>query len=430
MNNVRDFGAVGDGTANDTAAIQRAIDAGGTVYVPAGTYKTGTLYLRSNGGLELDSNAVFIASTDPEDFSQPDFCEQESGSTVGNATHAHMIVALEVENIFIRGGRFDGNARSFYPEDVQPDYDDPCGPSYATPPWRPQQMFFICECNNVRLSDFNVIDSPCWSCFLYGCENVQIDKINIQNSPYVGENDGIDIDCCRFVTVSNCIINVGDDALTLRGCSEKLKTPRACEYITVSNCVLRSAYAHCLRIGVGSGIIRNALIDNIVCYGSKAAIHINSKFSDVGSGVDMENLQFRNMNVDVKMLLFMTLDYKFVFESPSANTLKNITFSNIAGNVELPTQIRGNNIGKISGIVFENINLNVKGKLEYPETIRKFLMIHNTDGAFEFENVESARFFNVNLAYEYPEVWSADIAAENSGNIETLCSTVKNIIRR
>ncbi|MBP5638265.1 MAG: glycoside hydrolase family 28 protein, partial [Victivallales bacterium] len=47
--NVKDFGAVGDGIANDTAAIQRALDAGGAVYVPGGTYRTGTLYLRSNG---------------------------------------------------------------------------------------------------------------------------------------------------------------------------------------------------------------------------------------------------------------------------------------------------------------------------------------------------------------------------------------------
>ena len=45
MHNVKDFGAIGNGIANDTAAVQRAIDAGGMVYFPAGTYLCGTLFL-------------------------------------------------------------------------------------------------------------------------------------------------------------------------------------------------------------------------------------------------------------------------------------------------------------------------------------------------------------------------------------------------
>ena len=65
MTNVRDFGAVGDGISKDTAAIQQAIDAGGIVYFPPGTYLAGTLYLRSHGGLDLAPGAVLKASPDP-----------------------------------------------------------------------------------------------------------------------------------------------------------------------------------------------------------------------------------------------------------------------------------------------------------------------------------------------------------------------------
>ena len=58
MINVKDFGAKGDGITKDTAAIQSAINAGGVVYFPAGVYLSGTLYLKSNGGLYLENGAV------------------------------------------------------------------------------------------------------------------------------------------------------------------------------------------------------------------------------------------------------------------------------------------------------------------------------------------------------------------------------------
>src|SRR4051794_9095063 len=67
--NVRDFGAKGDGSARDTAAIQKAIDAaekdgGGIVVTPAGTYRSGTIHLKSNVTLQLTSGAVILASPD------------------------------------------------------------------------------------------------------------------------------------------------------------------------------------------------------------------------------------------------------------------------------------------------------------------------------------------------------------------------------
>ena len=74
MKNIIDFGAVGDGVTDNTAAIQRAIDAGGVVYIPAGTFVTGTIYLRSNGGLELAPGAVLLGSPDKTKYNAPDFC--------------------------------------------------------------------------------------------------------------------------------------------------------------------------------------------------------------------------------------------------------------------------------------------------------------------------------------------------------------------
>ena len=76
MRNILDYGAVGDGVTLDTAAIQQAIDAGGMVCIPAGTWRIGTLYLKSNGGLHLEHGAVLIASHDLDDYNKGDFFSQ------------------------------------------------------------------------------------------------------------------------------------------------------------------------------------------------------------------------------------------------------------------------------------------------------------------------------------------------------------------
>ena len=114
MKNVRDFGAVGDGITKDTAAVQQAIDQGGTVYFPAGIYLCGSLYLRSHTTLELENGAVILGSPDPEDYNQPDFCPQNSVCLPEKAFGAHLIIALEVNHVVIRGGKIDGNRSAFF----------------------------------------------------------------------------------------------------------------------------------------------------------------------------------------------------------------------------------------------------------------------------------------------------------------------------
>ena len=416
MNNVKDFGAKGDGIANDTAAIQRAIDAGGTVYIPSGIYVTGSLFLRSNGGLELAPDATLVASCDPADYNQKDFCQQDTNNVCCGCSGQHLIIALEQQNIFIRGGRFDGNARNIL-QDHTIVHTFMGGPVWSCKGWRPAQLMAFFECSNVRLSDFTIEDTTGWACFLYGCENVTVQGIIIQNSPYVMEDDGIDIDCCRKVVVTNCNISTGDDAFTLRACTSKLKNPTPCEWVTVSNCLFHSDYAHAIRVGVGSGEIRHCQFSNISTYDSHMAIHINSKYSDKSEGVEIHDIAFRNFHVDVEQLAFLRLDYKFVKKTMCSKSIHDIVIENVDGRVRHPSMLRGNGIGSIHDIHFTNIRLNVEGKLEIPENTRKFCMIEGMDGAFMISHVHDVTFTNLNLKYEHPEAWKDDIVQQNSTGV-------------
>ena len=416
MNNVRDFGAVGDGRANDTAAIQKAIDAGGAVYFPTGIYRTGSIYLRSNGGLELAPDAAIVASADPADYNRKDFCPQDTNNNCCGKSGQHLIIALEQENVFIRGGRIDGNARNIL-RDHEIVHTFMGGPQWKCKEWRPAQMMYLCECRNVRIADVDIEDTTGWACFLHGCTDVYIRGVNIRNSPYVSENDGIDLDCCGRAVVSDCNISTGDDAFTLRGCCTKLKDPRPCEWVTVSNCLFRSHYAHAIRIGVGSGEIRHCRFDGISCYDSHMAIHINSKYSDKSEGVDIHDLAFRNFHVDVEQFAFLRLDYKFVRERPCGKSIRDIVFENVDGRVRHPSALRGNGVGEISGIRFNDIALHVDGSLEIPENTRKFCMIEETRGAFELKQVRDVIFTNLGLKYEHPGAWQTDIAQTDCTDI-------------
>ncbi len=96
-------------SATDTKAIQSAIDDGGMVYIPKGIYKTGTLYLKSNGGLHLAAGAVLIGSHERSDYNADDFCPQNRVFRSKWVTGAHLITAVEQENIVIEGnGTIDG----------------------------------------------------------------------------------------------------------------------------------------------------------------------------------------------------------------------------------------------------------------------------------------------------------------------------------
>ena len=192
MRNVKDFGAVGNGLVKDTAAIQRAIDAGGTVYFPPGIYLTGTLFLRSHGGLLLESGAVLLGALEPEDYKLevPGSLNHVIKTTQTN--DYHLIVARKLENVFIRGGRIDGRSLDFYAG--QPETLGYGGrKTLAYPPWKPTQMLFFQESKNVRIEDVELVNSPFWHCFLHGCDWVTIRGVHINSSPMEQQQHGIDI---------------------------------------------------------------------------------------------------------------------------------------------------------------------------------------------------------------------------------------------
>ena len=408
MQNVREFGAVGDGRTMDTKAIQSAIDAGGLVTFPPGVYLTGTLYLRSNGGLDIQPGAVILGSPSLDDYNAADFTPQNTASKAEVTSGGHLIVAVECENITLTGGgAIDGNGTAFVNQ------VDPECPSVYKRTMRPAQMLYLCECSNIHLTNLELRNSPYWSCFLHGCQEVTIYGLHIHSDPKGLNNDGIDVDCCSRVTISDCIIDTGDDCITLRGNAARLKTRRDCEYVAVTNCVLTSRYANAIRVGVGNGEIHDATFSNIVITGYRTAISIVSNWSNNPAncvGVNIRSIEFSNIHTTARRFLNLKLDNQVDGDAKTAATISDITIRGVRGTMELNNLVRGNGVGTVERIMLDDVRLVNQGAGDAPNLDANGLWGHtSTDASYEIIKAKEVLFRNCRLDYSrHPEKWACD----------------------
>ena len=364
MRNIKDYGAVGDGITLDTTAIQKAIDDGGMVYVPEGIYRTGTLYLKSNGGLHLEAGAMIIASHDSDDYNEWDFCPQNWKSEAEFCNGKHLIVALEQENIFIEGqGTIMGEGSFWINEKMtMAGWPEPENIDFAINEKniRPGQMLFICECNNVKIRGVTLLDSPYWHLFLYGCRDVVVEGLTIKGAGTRWTNDGIDIDACSDVTVSGCVIYVGDDGITLRAAGRNFKNKEnICERVTITNCVVHSHRANGVRIGVGSGVIRNCTLTCLdIEAPNYAGFEINSRWNNrpdaLKSITSIENLICSDMHIRARKAFDIV---SVIGDIPVTENcyIKNIMFKNIMLTQREVSKVYGREDAPVDNVFFGDI---------------------------------------------------------------------------
>ena len=303
--NVRDYGAAGDGKTLDHQAINRAIDActaggGGQVLVPAGTYLCGSIRMQDNVDLHLSFGATILAAPpemraydESEYFGGPEY--QDGGHTY---FHNSLIWAEGRKGISITGfGIIDGDGLT--KKDTE-DNGAALGGSIGTG----DKSIAFKNCRNVTIRDITIYRGGHFAIILTGCDLGTIDNVTIDTN-----RDGIDIDCCKFFTVSNTKVNSpSDDAIVLKS-SYALKKPVLCEHILISNCIvtgyklgtfLDGTYVPekvnwvCGRIKLGTesnGGFSNIAISNCTCMWSSGLA-----FEVVDQG-RMENIVVNNISM-------------------------------------------------------------------------------------------------------------------------------------
>ena len=305
--NVRSFGAVGDGKSLDSPAINTAIESafangGGKIIVPAGIYLCGSIRLKSNIELHLLPGAIIKAA--PASMKVYDESESFGGFPEyqdGGHTYFHnsLIWAEGQDNISITGrGMIDGEGLT--KKDTE-NAGNVQGGSIGTG----DKAISLKLCTNILIRDITIFRGGHFAIIITGCEKGTIDNVTIDTN-----RDGIDIDCCKYLTVTNTKVNTpNDDGIVLKS-SYALKKPVPCENILINNCIvtgyklgtfLDGTYIPekvnwvCGRIKLGTesnGGYRNIAISNCtMMYSSGLA------FEEVDQG-RMENIAVSNITMN------------------------------------------------------------------------------------------------------------------------------------
>ncbi len=260
------------------AKIDAAAGPGGSghVVVPAGVHVVGTLHLRSNLWLELRPGAVLQGSPEIGDY------EDLGAGFQKDLQPYRLIVAHACENLRISGGGcIDGNGPAFW--EKQPNEWG----WYREKDRRPSPMLEFKDCRRLQIEGVEIANSPGWTLHLKRCDDVVVRGVTIRNDLGGPNTDGIDIDGCRDVRVSDCLIQAGDDAIVLKTTPDS----RSCERVAVTNC---SITTRCRALKLGSREsyhdMRDVVFSNCVVRESVAIFGLYCR-----NGGTLENIAVSNI---------------------------------------------------------------------------------------------------------------------------------------
>ena len=352
--NIVEYGAKSDTTVLSTKALQQAIDdcshlGGGRVVVPTGSYKIGSIELRSNVNLHLEQGATLYGSTRLEDY-RPMKSDYVSLRT--QTTTIQLIYADQVKNVCIDGqGTIDGRGRAF----KKLSWND----EGITRP----HLLRIIRGEDIVVKDITLRNSGCWMQHYLACDRLHIDGIKVFNRNNYN-NDALDLDGCHDVIVTNIMADSDDDAITLKSTS-----PRLCENIRISDCVVSS---HCNGVKLGTetnGGFRNINISGIVV---KPSSDQKEKFFgqwigssaislEIVDGGVLENVNVSNVTVEgTEAPIFVRLGNRGRGYKLRGG---NGTLSGNSNDDKITELIPIDTVGRINGIHLDNIQIRNAGAM-------------------------------------------------------------------
>lgn len=282
--NILDFGAVGDGTTMNTAAIQKTIDTcaqkgGGRIVVPRGMFLTGSITLKSNVNLHLEPNAEILGSPYIKDYEPRSLL---SPARYQKYLRLALVFSQGENNVTVSGtGTLNGNGQR---GGELGEFANRGGSEGK----RPCLLWFD-ECENIEIKDITYKNSGMWTETYSRCRNVHVDNITVTEN-YFFNADGCNMLDCEDFIIENCNINTMDDGICLKGYTHK-----GCVRGIIRNNKVRSI---CNGIKMGtdsSGGFRDIVIENNEVWQTG----ISGLALEIADGGTMENVTVNTIKMNV-----------------------------------------------------------------------------------------------------------------------------------
>lgn len=370
--NICDYGAVGDGKTDCTAAIQNAVNdcgqqGGGTVLIPAGSFATDMITLRDHVELHFESGSRLLSLLTPVPDPRAGNWQEPSANP-----RRWLIGGEKLSNVSITGfGTIEGQAEiHFWNKNDGLDH-----PLYGQRFWprlhRPKGMIHFRECQDVVVRDVTLIDPPCYCLWLLGCDRCELHGIRVRADLRGPNDDGLDVDCCSNVRISDCDIICGDDGIAIKSDIHELGYDKPCENITITNCRMHTT-SDGIRLGYeGDGAIRRIAVSNCVIHDTMIGISIMSAISPydrrgtvICKGPEITDVVFENMVIHA----FQTFNFQHPKNpkdcpDPIRGFMDRIFFRNITASATRGSFLGGVPESPIRHIEFSNLHLTLSGEM-------------------------------------------------------------------
>lgn len=367
--NITDFGAVGDGATDNTAAFEKAVSTiaklgkkgGAQLNVPPGVWLTCPFNLTSHMTLYLAEDAVILGVDDEKKWPlMPPLPSYGYGREHPGPRYGSLIHGQNLRDVVITGnnGTIDGQGQTWWKKYKRKVLNHTRGP-----------LVQIMWSSDIVISDITLRNSPFWTLHPYDCKNVTIRNVTILAPVLEAPNtDGIDPDSCEDMVIEDCYISVGDDGIAIKSGWDQygIAYARPSKNILIRNLVVRSMVSAGVSIGSEmSGGVSNVTVENILVWSSRRAVRIKTA---PGRGGYVRDITYRNLTFDeVRVGIVIKTDYNEHpdegYDPKALPIIENISFISIHGQgVRVPVRIHGSEEIPIKNITFRDMSIGITQK--------------------------------------------------------------------